>query len=828
MRPSNRDAAAAGLCIGMKGEVALPVLVARHTKLILAVLALPGLIAALSACGGAESRRASHIARGQTYLAEGKLEKARVEFADALQIAPNDAEARYLSGRVAEQLGDVRAAASLYQGAIDADPGNVSARAHLARLYLLTHSPDKALKLIEPAIAAHADDPELLAARAGARAQLNDRPAALLDAERAVQVAPSNENAVATLADLYRDAGQTQRAIELLQASTERLPHSIGLRAMLARMYVVTGQGQLAERQLLAIVQDSPKELWPRLQLAAYYAQDKRLDDAERTLKAATAAMPESHDAKLAYVEFLAADRSVAQAEAALSEQISGNPRAYDLRLRLGELQQRAGQTEEAIKTYRALIAGNPSGAVETAARDRIAAIDLVAGKDAETRTLLAEALASNPHDNDALTLRANLELKHGDAEAAIADLRAVLRDQPQAIPLMRTLARAHLAHHEPTLAEETLRNALSVAPGDLGVRVDLGELLIRTQRAGDAVTLLEQTVRDAPGAGGAVARAALIEAYLAKPDLPAARRAADELKSLLPDVARSWYLVGQVAQQQARLDDAQRAYERALQLEPSATDTLTALARLQFERGQHAQAVTLVQDALRRTPQSAEAHNLLGELYLGDRSYPEAARAFEEAVRLAPTWWVPYGDLARTRFAAGEAAGGLAAYEAGVRATEEPVLVVGLATLYEQQGRFDDAIRQYEILHGRDPHLQLVANNLAMLLVTYRKDQGSLDRARDLTAQFADSESGALLDTRGWILFKRGELTEALGLLQRAAERTPNSRVILYHLGMAQLKSGQTDKARTSLEIAVANGAAFPGTEEARLALAQLTGRGG
>jgi Flp pilus assembly protein TadD len=254
----------------------------------------------------------------------------------------------------------------------------------------------------------------------------------------------------------------------------------------------------------------------------------------------------------------------------------------------------------------------------------------------------------------------------------------------------------------------------------------------------------------------------------------------------------------------------------------------LTTLARLRFERGQRTQAVTLVQDAVRRRPQSAVAHNLLGELYLGDRSYPEAARAFEEAVRLAPGWWVPYGNLARARFATSDAAGGLAAYEAGVRATEEPVLVVGLATLYEQQRRVDEAIRQYEILHGRDPHLQLAANNLAMLLVTYRKDQASLDRARDLTAEFADSDVGALLDTRGWILFKRGELTEALALLQRAADRAPGSRVILYHLGMAQLKSGQTDKARTSLETAIANGASFPGTEEARLALAQLTGRSG
>jgi tetratricopeptide (TPR) repeat protein len=139
------------------------------------------------------------------------------------------------------------------------------------------------------------------------------------------------------------------------------------------------------------------------------------------------------------------------------------------------------------------------------------------------------------------------------------------------------------------------------------------------------------------------------------------------------------------------------------------------------------------------------------------------------------------------------------------------------------QQGRYEDAIRQYEVLHEHRPHLDLAANNLAMLLVTYRKDQASLDRARELAAPFADSDVGALLDTHGWVLFKRGEVLAALSSLQRASAAAPDSKVILYHLGMAQLRAGQPDKARASLEAALAEGASFTGTDEARLALTQL-----
>src|SRR3990170_2922731 len=101
----------------------------RLAALVVALFA----VLSLSACGGADSRRATHMERGQKYFASGNFEKARVEFRNALQITPKDAEARYMNGRVAEQLGDLRGAAGMYQGAIDVDADHLQARANLGR-----------------------------------------------------------------------------------------------------------------------------------------------------------------------------------------------------------------------------------------------------------------------------------------------------------------------------------------------------------------------------------------------------------------------------------------------------------------------------------------------------------------------------------------------------------------------------------------------------------------------------------------------------------------------------------------------------------------------
>jgi Flp pilus assembly protein TadD len=109
------------------------------------------------------------------------------------------------------------------------------------------------------------------------------------------------------------------------------------------------------------------------------------------------------------------------------------------------------------------------------------------------------------------------------------------------------------------------------------------------------------------------------------------------------------------------------------------------------------------------------------------------------------------------------------------------------------------------------------------MLLVTYKKDQASLDRARDLAAAFASSNNGTLLDTNGWVHFKRAEYTAALPVLEHAVERAPNEKRIRYHLGMTELRLGETGRARFNLEAALEGSSKFLGSDEARTALAAL-----
>jgi tetratricopeptide (TPR) repeat protein len=774
-----------------------------------------------SACGGAEARLEGHLSRGMEYFAQENYEKARVEFGNALQIAPNHAEARFMSGRVAERLGNIRDAARSYQGAIDVDPQHVRARANLGRIFVFGGAPERAMEIIEPVMATAPNDAELLTVRAAARMQLQDRDGALADAERAVQLDPTDESAVALLASMYRQS-DPGKAIGLVQQALTKMPGSVDLRQVLAELFLANGDEAGAEAQLKQIVTLRPDVNAYRYHLALLYTRARKLDAAEKVLTDAVRDDRDSVELRLAHAEFVAAHVSPIRGAAVLREYVARDPENFDLRLGLGAVQERGQRTAEAIATYEA-IAAVDEGQPGLTARSRIAAIHLREGRFDEATKLADDVLKENPRDNDALMLRGNIALERRDLATAIADLRAVLRDQPDAVPVMLALARAHALNGEGALAEETLRKVLEAAPDNLTARVQLAQILSGTERSAAAVALLEDAVRAAPQ--DVAAREALVRSYIAGDEIDAARTAAEDLKTLQPERPSGHYLAGVIAQAQNRPKDAETNFLSALQLQPGAPDTLAALVRLYMSAGQTVEAMALIDGAIARDPKNIFARNLRGEIHLSAGRFDDAKSEFGRIVADAPAWPLAHRNLALAHFAAGDEKAGIAAYQAGVKATNhDEQLTATLASLYEERGQPDLAIELYETLYARNSRSEVVANNLAMLLVTYRTDPQSLDRSRDLTAAFANSTNAALLDTYGWVRFKRGELSDALSALKRASELAPQARVVRYHLAMAQVKAGELADAEANLETALADtGANFIGIDEARSALKAL-----
>lgn len=244
---------------------------------------------------------------------------------------------------------------------------------------------------------------------------------------------------------------------------------------------------------------------------------------------------------------------------------------------------------------------------------------------------------------------------------------------------------------------------------------------------------------------------------------------------------------------------------------------------RLDIADKQNARALQRLDKAIVANPKHSVAYNLRGELLLASKQWPVAVASFAKSTELAPKWWAPYRGMALAQLGSNQAAAAVLTYQQGIEATSNSALSSDLAALHERMGKPDDSIKVYQQWLQREPKSQVAANNLAMLLLNYRSDKTSIDEAAKWAELLTSSTEPALLDTRGWVKFKSGDYQAAVNLLQQAANASPDSNTLRYHLGMAQWKAGNAAAARDNLQAALKDNKAFFGMDEAKKTLAVL-----
>jgi Tfp pilus assembly protein PilF len=199
--------------------------------------------------------------------------------------------------------------------------------------------------------------------------------------------------------------------------------------------------------------------------------------------------------------------------------------------------------------------------------------------------------------------------------------------------------------------------------------------------------------------------------------------------------------------------------------------------------------AEKLLRKALELDGSSLDAYTTLAGLYLIDHRLAEARNEFIEIARRQPQ-------------------------------SVSPAIMVGIIS--EAMGDRETAVTWYSNALRIDPRAAPAANNLAWI---YAERGENLDSAQQL-AEIAYSALPSLpevMDTLGWVYFKKDMLSLALPMLRRANEQAPRNPQYLFHLGMLYAKNGDEAKARSTLQSALSLSRDFEGASDARAALSSL-----
>ena len=178
---------------------------------------------------------------------------------------------------------------------------------------------------------------------------------------------------------------------------------------------------------------------------------------------------------------------------------------------------------------------------------------------------------------------------------------------------------------------------------------------------------------------------------------------------------------------------------------------------------------------AVEMAPTQATYHRALGLAYYFNRNLPDAVRAFRRAVELDPKFADAFVDLGRAYLEQGD----LPRAEQAVKAALANTLYLTphlahftLGTIYQRQGRLEEAADQFRRAVDVDPELANAHNSLGMIYLAQNKlDQAiaSFQTASRLRPNVAETHGNL-----GIAYFRAGRKAEAKAALDKALQLQP------------------------------------------------------
>ena len=797
------------------------ILTTRAIKQVI-VLILILIFVSLTACGGAEERKASYLAKAKSYMSEENYEKARIELKNALQISPKDVEARFMLAEVSGKLQDWQQAVANYRLIIELDEKDVKARNQLGRLYFLNKNYKESRDFLDKILQIDPDNADGLTLRAMFYAKDEENEKAVNDVLAALKTDPTNIEASAMLASLYAKMGLPEKTEKIFLEAIEKHPEHIPLRVMLGDFYANEKKNNEALAVYKKIVEIKPDILMNRVRLATFLDRLNQPDEAEKVLREGIKRDPNEVESKLVLVDYFIRQGRKQQAEQELLAFIQEAPEAYRLRNSLAKFYETQGENGKAKKIYQEIIdiAGNNNDGLE--ARVKLAGIFIRETDLPRAEALLNEVLKENLNYNEALVLRGQLAMARNDAVGAINDFRSALKGQPNSPRILQNLARAHMLNKEYEQAINNLQSAQEIENSNSSLQLDLAQAFGLNGESKKSIELYRTVLDREPG--NIQARSAFFAVLMKTQNYQEARKLAEEAIATDKDSFLGYYLSGMVFQAEKKYPESIKQLTTAIKLQPNEINVVVALVRSLTENKQNELAIKHLQEFLISSPNNVVAVNLLAEVYFLDKKYQQAIASLDKAKAIQPKWLTIYYNKVRVYNAMSNKQAAFDALDEGLKNTEyADQLVIEKSLLYEQFKEYDKAIANYEDALAKKPDSVMVANNLAMALVTHKSDEKSLARARELTRIFIDSKSPAMKDSVGWVLYKSGEIDQAIPFLEEAAAALDNAPVVNYHLGMAYYSKGDMNQSQIFLKKALVSNAKYYGVEEAKETLDKI-----
>jgi putative PEP-CTERM system TPR-repeat lipoprotein len=428
------------------------------------------------------------------------------------------------------------------------------------------------------------------------------------------------------------------------------------------------------------------------------------------------------------------------------------------------------------------------------------------------------------PDSRAAMLGLVRVEELQGDTAGAQSLLESAFRKHPNDMPLLDALLPALYAGGQVDRAVKLAQMAHDAQPDDAAVTAALAEAYIRARQPDRAIGLLDRA------SAGSNAQLDYLRARLLAQQGKAsqARTVLQNILETKPADIRARIGLAALLVAASDFDGARTVLREGLSDAPGQAELLAALVGVDLKQAGTGPAgvkqALATAAALRANPANLPAASFLaGNIYQSIGDAHDAADAYLAAYNKAPSSGLAI-KAAGAEAASGHAAQGITLLEAWTAGAPQDLSAQAvLSSLYLEAGMLDKAAARLGLVLATNQTNVTALNNLAWI----RQAQGDAVAAKALAERaYFQAARPEIADTLGWILARQGETAQALPLLKQATgSADPSLRAAAqYHYGVTLAKAGKQDEARSQVQAALAEKAAFREQEEARTFLKTLS----
>jgi tetratricopeptide (TPR) repeat protein len=773
----------------------------RSALLVLTALQLAG-------CGSAVDRAQSYYEHGLKLFSEHDNAKAAIELRNAVRLnkgligawkalAEIDEASRNWSGVVAD-----------LRSIVELTPNDLAARLKLGKLLLLAGSPDEALGLADAGIGADNRNADLHALKAAISFKQANRAEAVREAQTALELDPTNPDALMILAVDRLGSGDAKGALSLLEdpsvAHAKDLENNLSLQLLKIKLLGQMGDLKSVESALKKLVELNPQVPGYRKLLINFYVEQRRTDDAEKEMRALAAANPKDPESALGLVRFLYTVRKApAAARQELNARISAGGEVFPYQVALAEMDFAEGNLTAGRQSLENLISAGSSPEQVRTARIALAQMYLSKRNFDPAETLATDILRDDPHNVSALKLRASIRLERAQLDPAIADLLDALNYQPRSIDVMSLLATAYERSGLIELADKQFADATRVSDFDTNIGLEYVGFLQRRGSIARAEDILIELNKRRPNNIQILSK--LAEVRLARQNWIGAQEIAESIRKTSNNSGTADQVLGAALIGLNKYDEAIATFQSAYSAAPNTAQPMDALVGAFLKANKKDQAIVFLKSVLVKNPGNANALVLLGSIQLTGGAPDLALKSFLAAVKAQPNDTVGYRALADFYINQKNYDEAIKVVRTGIQQQPDATaLHMILANVLERKEEYEAAISEYEFMQDKQPGNLIVANNLAGLLLDHRTDKASLNKAQSLAAVLRKSQIPQFKDTLGWASYQQGDYRTAVALSEEAVAALPDQSAVHYHLGLGYIAISQLTKASEQLKKAL------------------------